>query len=107
MGDVPDQLDGIVDNLFGVINALELRIDVLVHQVFVEVEPCGGEEWAGVIVKIGCNALSFFFLPAYGCIQKDLLLLVFHFLELHLVADNPALVEYDKYNQADSEYQHA
>ncbi len=107
MGNIPDQLDGIVDDLFGVVDALELGIDILVNEVFVQVQSGGGEERTGIIVQVGGDALPFFFLPAYGGVEEDLLLFVFHLLELELVADDPALVEYDKYNQADSEYQHA
>lgn len=66
MGDIPDQLDGIIDDLLGVVDALELGIDVLVHQVFVQVEAGGGEERTGIVVQVCCDALSFLFLPAYG-----------------------------------------
>lgn len=107
MGDIPDELDGIVNDLLGVIDALQLGIDILVYEVFVEVEAGGGEEGAGVIVEVSGDALAFFFLPADRCVKEDLLLFLLHFLELHLVFDDPALVENDKYDQADSEYQHA
>lgn len=107
MRDVPDQLDGIVNDLLGVIDALQLGIDILVYEVFVEVEAGGGQEGPGVIVKVCGYALAFFFLPADGGVQQDLLLFIFHFLELHLVFDNPSLVENDKHDQADSKYQHA
>lgn len=107
MRDVPDQLDGIVNDLLGVVDALQLGIDILVYQVFVEVEAGSGQKGAGVIVKVCGYALPFFFLPADGCVQQDLLLFIFHFLELHLVFDDPTLVENNKHDQADSKYQHA
>ena len=37
MRDITNQLNGIVDNLFGIINTLELGSLIEVHQVFVEV----------------------------------------------------------------------
>lgn len=100
-------MDGIVNDLLGVIDALQLGIDILVNEVFVEVEAGGGEEGACIIMKICGYPLPFFFLPAYGGVQQDLLLFIFHFLELHLVFNNPSLVENDKDDQADSKYQHA
>ena len=102
MRDVPDELDGIVNDLLGVIDALQLGIDILVNEVFVEVEAGGGQEGPGVIMKVCGYTLPFFFLPAYGGVEQDLLLFIFHFLELHLVFDDPALVENDKHDQADS-----
>ena len=57
-------------------------------------------------MQIRSNTLPFFFLPADGCIQEDLLLFFLHFLELHLVADNPSLVKYNKNHQANGQYQH-
>lgn len=107
MRDVPDQLDGIVNDLLGVVYALQLGVDILVNEVFVEVEAGGGEQGPGIVVKVCGYPLPFFFLPAYGGVQQDLLLFIFHFLELHLVFDDPTLVENDKDDQADSEYQHA
>ena len=44
VGDVPDQLDGIVDDLFGIVDALELGLFVEVHKIFIEVEAGRGEQ---------------------------------------------------------------
>ena len=43
MGDVSDQLDGIVDDLFCVVYVLELSGFIEVDQVFIKVEACGCE----------------------------------------------------------------
>ena len=107
MGDIPDQLDGIINDLFGIVDTLQLGIDILVYQVFIEVEAGGSQKGAGVIMKICGYTLAFFFLPADRRVQEDFLLFILHFLELHLVFDDSALVENNKYDQADSKYQHA
>lgn len=99
VGDVPYQLDGIVDDLFGVVDALELGAHVLLEEVLVEVEPGCGQERSGIIVQVGCDALAFLLLPADGGVQENLLLLLLQFLELHLVPYDPSLVEDDKDHQ--------
>lgn len=99
MGDVPDELDGIVDDLFGVVNALQLGADILLEEVLVQVETRRGQQGPGIIVEIGRNALPLLLLPADGCIQQDLLLLLFHLLELQLIPEDLPLVENNEYNQ--------
>src|SRR5687767_15009201 len=107
VGDVADQLDGIVNNLFGVVDALQLGAFIKVYHVFVEVEPGGGKEGAGVVVQICGNTLSFLFLEADRGVEQHFLLFGFHFLQGALVADHFALVEDNKDNEADSQYQHS
>lgn len=70
MRDIPNELDGIVDDLLGAINALELGTFVEVHHVLIEVKPGGSEEGAGIIVQVGSDAGSFFFLEAYRGVQQ-------------------------------------
>jgi hypothetical protein len=101
VGDVSDQLDGIVDDLFCVVDVLELSGFIEVDQVFIEVETCGGEQWAGIIVKVGGDALTFFLLQADGGIEQHFLLVLLHFLQLQLVTDHFALVENDENDEAD------
>ena len=105
--DIADKLDGIVDNLFGVVDALQLAGFVEVHQVFVQVEAGGSQEGAGVVVQVGCDAGAFFFLEADGCVQEHLLLVLFHSLELELVAYDFPLVKHDKNDESDREHEHA
>ena len=64
MGDVPDQLDRIVNDLFCVVDTLELRLFVQVHKILIEIEPCRREEGSCVVVQVSCDALAFFFLQA-------------------------------------------
>jgi hypothetical protein len=64
VGDISNELDGIVDDLFGVIDGLQLGIHILVDQVFIEVEAGCGEEGTCVVVKVCGYTLPFFFLPA-------------------------------------------
>ena len=106
MRDIADQLDGIVDDLLGIVNALELRLFVQVDEVLVQVQACRGEERTGIVVQVSRNALAFFFLKADGCVEQGFLLVLFHTLELLLVADNFTLVEADKYDQPDRKSQH-
>ena len=106
VGDIADQLDGVVDDLFGVVDALELGCAVEIYEVVVEVEAGGGEEGAGVVVQVGGDALAFFFLEADGGVEQGFLLVLFHGLELVLVADHLALVEADEYDEADGEGEH-
>ena len=106
VGDIPDQLDGIVDDLLGIVDALELGLFVQVYEILVEVEPGRGEQGAGIVVQVGSDALAFFFLQPDGSVQQGLLLVLFHALELLLVADHFALVEADEYNQSDRKGQH-
>jgi hypothetical protein len=97
--DVPYQLYGFVYDLLGAEDCLQLRGDLLVYEVLVEVKAGGGQQRAGVVVKVGGYTLPFFFLGLYGSGQQELLLLLFHTLHLHLVLNDPALVKDDKDNQ--------
>jgi len=107
VGDVSDQLYGIVDDLFGVVNALQLGGLVEVDEVLVEVQTGGSEKGAGVIVEVGGDALAFFFLEADGGVQQQFLLVLFHALEPQLVPDDLSLVKDDENDKPDSERQHA
>lgn len=75
--DVPDQLNGIVDDLFGVIDALELGRFVEVNQVFVQVQAGSCQQGTGIVMEVGGNPLAFLFLQADGGIQQHLLLVLF------------------------------
>jgi hypothetical protein len=75
MRDIPDQLDGIVNDLFCVVYTLELYMFLLVNQVFTQVKPGCSEKWSCIIMKVCCNALPFFFLPAGGLLDCWTLLL--------------------------------
>src|SRR6185295_15448742 len=68
MGDVADQLDGIVDDLLCIVDTLELGLFIQVHEVLVEIEPRGSQEWSCIIVQISCYTLPFFLLQADGCV---------------------------------------
>ena len=106
MRDIADQLDGIIDDLFGIVDTLQLRGLVEVHQVFVEVQAGGGQQGACIVVEIGSDALAFFFLEADRGIQQHFLLFLFQPLQLHLVAYHFPLVKDDKHDKADSQCQH-
>lgn len=106
MANVADELDGIVDDLFGVVDALQLGGLVEVDEVLIEVKPGGGQEGACVVMEIGGDPLAFFFLEPDAGVKEELLLVLFHALEPQLVADNPTLVEDYKDNQPDSKGQH-
>jgi hypothetical protein len=106
MGDIADQLDGIVDNLFGIVNTLQLGSLVEVDQVFVQIEPGGRQERACVVMEVGRDALAFFFLQADTGIQEQFLLVLFHPLQFHLVPDDLTLVKDDKNDKPDRKRQH-
>ncbi len=103
---IADKLDGIVDNLLGVVNALQLGGLVKIDQVFVEVEAGGGQQGAGIVVQVGRQALAFLFLQAYRGVQEDALLLLLHALEGALVADYLALVENNEYDKPYGQRKH-
>ena len=50
MRDIPDQLDGVVDDLLGIIDALELCLFVEVYKILIEVEARRSEQGAGIVV---------------------------------------------------------
>jgi hypothetical protein len=93
MRDVADQLDGIVDDLLCIVDALELGGLIQVDKVFIEVKPCGGKQGTRIIMQIGCYSLSFFFLQLNRSIQEHFLLVIFHFLKLHLESNDFTLME--------------
>ncbi len=82
MTDIADELDSVVDDLLGVVDALQLGGLVEVDEVFVEIQASGREEGAGIIVEISRDALAFFFLEAYAGVEEKLLLVLFHPLKL-------------------------
>jgi len=106
VGDIPDQLDGIVDDLFGIVDTLELGLFIQVYEIFIQVEAGRSQQGTGVIMKVGGDPLAFFFLEADRGIQQGFLLILLHALQLLLVADYLPLVEADEYDQADREGQH-
>ena len=106
MGNVSDELDGIVDDLLGIVDALQLGCLVQVDQVLIEVEPGGGQQGAGVIVEVGCDPLAFFFLEADRGIQEQFLLVMLHSLQLELVTDDFTLMKNNKNDQPDGQGQH-
>jgi len=105
--DIPDKLDGIVDDLFGAVDALELGVFIEIDHVLVEVETGGGEQRAGIVVQVGGDPGPFFFLQPDRGVEQEFLLLIFHFLQGHLVPDDFTLVKDDKNDQADGEHEHA
>lgn len=107
VADVADELDGIIDDLACLEYALELRGLVLVHEVFIEIEPGGGEEGTGIIMEVGGQSLSFLFLQLDAGVEHHLLLVYFHLLHSLLEALHPALVEDDEEHQANHQYQHS
>ena len=106
MGDIPDQLYGIINNLLGIVDTLQLCGFIQVDQVFIEVEPGCGKERSCIIMEVSCNALPFFFLKADGSIKQGFLLILLHTLQLLLVADDFSLVKSDKDDKANRECQH-
>ena len=62
MADVPYELDGIINDLAGLEDGLQLGSFILVDQVFIQVEAGCGKERAGIIVEVGCQSLALFFL---------------------------------------------
>lgn len=106
MRDIADELDGIVDDLLGIVNALQLGGLVQVDQVLIEVKSGGGEQGAGVIVEVGGNTLAFFFLQADGGIQQQFLLVLFHALQAQLVAYHLALVKNNENDEPDGKCKH-
>ena len=106
MADIANELDGVVDDLFGVVDALQLGGFVEVDEVFVEVQAGCGEEGAGVVVEVGGDPLAFFFLEPDAGVEEEFLLVLFHALEPQLVADDLSLVEDDEDDQPDSKRQH-
>ena len=107
MADVTDQLYRIIQYLPGLEDGLQLGCLILVHQVFIQVKAGSSQQGSGIIMKIGCESLSFLLLKPDGSIQQDFLLFMFQVLQFQLVSDNLSLMEYDKKDQANGQYQHA
>src|SRR5690606_30464162 len=55
------KLYGVVNDLSCLEDGLQLCGLVLVHEVLIQVKPCRGKQWSRIIVKIGRQALTFFF----------------------------------------------
>lgn len=107
MTDVADQLYGIIDDLAGLEDGLELGGLVLVYEILVEIKPCGGEEWTGVIVQVGGESLPFFFLQFDAGIEHHFLLFDFHLLHLLLKFLHFSLMEDDEHYKPDGEHKHS
>jgi len=107
MADVADQLDGIVDDLFCIVDALELRRLVEVDQVFIKVKPGGGKEGPGIVVQVCGDPLAFLFLEANAGVEEQFLLVLLHPLQTHLVANDFPLVKDNEDNEPDSKRQHS
>jgi len=106
MADIPDQLDGIINDLAGLEDGLELGGFVLVHEVLIQVKAGGGEQGTGIIMQIGGQPLPFFFLQFDGGIQEKTLLRFLHILYLLIKALDPFLVQDDEYDKAHRKHQH-
>ena len=104
---ISDQLDGIIDDLLGIINTLQLSGLIEIHQVLVQIQTRRRQQRTGIIVEIRRNPLPFFLLQAYGGIQKQLLLILFHLLQFHLVTNDLALVKDDENDKPYGERQHS
>lgn len=96
VADIPDQEDGIIDDLLGAVDALELLGLILVDQIFVQVEAGSSQQGAGIIMKIGSNSVSFFLLETDRSIEQDLLFFFFQAFEFAVITDYFTLVEYYK-----------
>jgi len=103
---ITDQLDRIIYDLLGIVDALQLRADILVYEILIKIKPGCSQQRPGIVVKVGRNSLALFFLPSDRGIQQYFLLFLFHLLELYLVADHPPLVKNDKNNQPYCKCQH-
>ena len=106
MRDIANELDGVVDDLLGIVNALQLGGLVQIDQVLIEIESGGGEQGAGVIVEVGGNTLAFFFLQADRGIQQQFLLILLHALEAQLVAYHLTLVKNNENDEPDGKCEH-
>lgn len=106
MRDIADELDGIVNDLLGIVDALQLGGFIEVNEVFVEVQAGRGQQGAGIIVEVGGYALAFFFLQADRSVEQHFLLFLFQSLQLHLVLDHLPLVEDDENNKPNGQCEH-
>lgn len=106
VGDIPDQLDSIVDNLFGIVDALKLGSLVKVHEILVQIKPRRGEQRARIVMQIGGDPLALLLLQTDRGIQQQLLLILFHPLQSLLIADDLTLMENDENDQPYGQRQH-
>jgi len=107
MGDIADQLDSIVDDLLGIIDALQLGGLIEIDEILIQVQPGRSQEGTGVIMQIRGDPLPFLFLQPDRGIEEEFLLILLHLLELQLIPDNLPLVKDDKDDQPDGKCQHA
>jgi len=107
VADIADELDGVVEDLAGLVDGLKLGGLILVDQVFVKIKSGGSQQGAGVVVEVGGQALALLFLEADGSVQQDLLLLMLQLLKPELVPDYLSLVKDDEKDQTDGQYKHA
>ena len=98
MADIADELDSIVDDLLGVVDALQLGGLIEIDEVLIEVQPGCSQEGACIVVEIGGDPLAFLFLQADAGVEEEFLLVLFHALEPQLIADDLSLVKDDEDN---------
>lgn len=107
VADIADELDGIVYNLPGLEDGLELDGLIVVNQVFIQVQAHGGQQGAGIVVQVGGQALAFFFLQLDGGVEQDFLLVLFHLLYLFMKEHHTPLVQDDEDDQGYRKHHHA
>lgn len=100
--DIPDKLYRVVDDLLGVVDALELSGLVEIYQVFVEIKAGRRQQGTGIIMQVGSDPLPLLFLQTDRCVEKKFLLILLHPLQLKLVTDHLPLVKDDKDDQPNS-----
>jgi hypothetical protein len=98
MADIPYQKDGVVNDLLGAENTLQLLGSFLINEVLIQVKPGGSQKRARIVMEICCYSLALFFLETDGGIQVDLLLLRLKFLHLDMILDHFPLVHDNKDN---------
>ena len=99
MADVADALNGIIDDLFGTEDGLQLLGGFEVNQVFIEVKKGSGQLRTYIIVQVGCNPVSFLLLKFNGGIQQHLLLLILQPLQFGIeLVDFSLMKDYKEHN---------
>ncbi len=106
MTDISDQLNGVIDDLAGLEDRLKLGGFIHIHQVLVQVKPCGGQQGTSIIMQVGGQALPFFFLQFNGSVQQDLLLFLFHMVDPVLESKHSSLVKNDENDQCNGKHDH-
>lgn len=71
MADITDELDGIINDLAGLEDRLQLGGLILVHQILIQIQTGCGQQGTGIIVQVGSQALAFLFLQFDRGIQQD------------------------------------